>query len=45
MQRLIDLGILEVIFTTDGKEYLTPVELSKEILEELAVAGGLSLYA
>ncbi|ESN98856.1 hypothetical protein HELRODRAFT_188930 [Helobdella robusta] len=40
VQRLIELKILNVIYTTDGKEYLTPKELTKEILEELAIAGG-----
>lgn len=38
--RLIELGQLEVIYTVDGKEYITPQELSKEIKEELVVHGG-----
>jgi len=37
---LIDRGQLEVIYTVDGKEYITPQELSKEIKEELLVNGG-----
>lgn len=39
--KLKELNLLEVIYTTDGKEYITPQELSKEIREELIVHGGL----
>ncbi|XP_054272372.1 E3 UFM1-protein ligase 1 homolog [Macrosteles quadrilineatus] len=38
--KLIELKLLEVIFTTDGKEYLTPQQLVKEIKDELFVHGG-----
>lgn len=37
---LIEKGQLEVIYTVDGKEYITPQELAKEIKEELLVNGG-----
>ncbi|XP_052238485.1 E3 UFM1-protein ligase 1 homolog [Dreissena polymorpha] len=37
---LIERGLLEVIYTVDGKEYITPQELKKEIKEELLVHGG-----
>jgi len=40
VQCLVDLKLLEVVHTTDGKEYLTPNELAKEIREELTVRGG-----
>jgi len=40
VQCLVELKLLEVIHTTDGKEYLTPNELGKEIREELTVQGG-----
>ncbi|XP_028393266.1 E3 UFM1-protein ligase 1 homolog [Dendronephthya gigantea] len=40
IQKLINLGLIEVIYTTDGREYLTPAELEKEIREELFVEGG-----
>ena len=40
VQRLIELKLIEVIYTTDGKQYLTPLELTKEIREELQVHGG-----
>ena len=40
VQRLTLLGLIDVIFTIDGKEYLTPQELEKEIKEELIVHGG-----
>ena len=37
---LIAKGQLEVIYTVDGKEYITPLELVKEIKDELLVHGG-----
>ncbi|XP_075226731.1 UFM1 specific ligase 1 [Lycorma delicatula] len=38
--KLIELKLLDVIFTTDGKEYITPQQLSKEIKDELYMHGG-----
>ncbi|KAL3882424.1 hypothetical protein ACJMK2_028766 [Sinanodonta woodiana] len=38
--KLVELRLVEVIYTLDGKEYLTPQELTKEIKEELFVHGG-----
>ena len=40
VSKLLQLGLLEIIFTTDGKEYLTPAQLQREIKDELWVAGG-----
>ena len=40
VQKLNELKLIDILYTTDGKEYLTPVELGKEILEELVVNGG-----
>uniref|UniRef100_A0A2L2Y2N6 E3 UFM1-protein ligase 1 homolog n=1 Tax=Parasteatoda tepidariorum TaxID=114398 RepID=A0A2L2Y2N6_PARTP len=40
VKKLIELKLIEVIFTTDGKEYLTPSRLLKEIKDELIVHGG-----
>lgn len=40
MTKLIEFGSIEVIYTVDGKEYITPQELAKEIKEELLVHGG-----
>ncbi|XP_065073685.1 E3 UFM1-protein ligase 1 homolog [Ochlerotatus camptorhynchus] len=37
---LIEKGLLEVIFTTDGKEYLTQAHLTQEVKDELFVQGG-----
>lgn len=37
---LIEKGLIRVVFTTDGKEYLTPEHLRKEIEDELYVNGG-----
>ena len=41
VQKLISTGLLEVLYTTDGKEYLTPQQLEREIKDELFVRGGL----
>lgn len=38
--KLIEINLLDVIFTTDGKEYITPQYLIKEIKDELYVSGG-----
>jgi hypothetical protein len=38
--KLIELNLLDVVFTTDGKEYITPQYLIKEIKDELYVSGG-----
>ncbi|XP_069679850.1 E3 UFM1-protein ligase 1 homolog [Periplaneta americana] len=38
--KLLDLKLLDVIFTTDGKEYVTPQQLTREIRDELYVHGG-----
>lgn len=40
VQKLINLGLIDVMYTTDGREYVTPSELEKEIKEELFVEGG-----
>jgi len=40
VNKLINFGLLDVIYTTDGKEYLTSQELEKEIRDELVVHGG-----
>lgn len=40
VQKLINSGLVEVIYTTDGKEYLTPQHLQREIKDELFVHGG-----
>lgn len=37
---LIEKGLLEIIFTNDGKEYLTPEQLTSEINDELFINGG-----
>lgn len=37
---LIDRKMIDLIFTQDGKEYLTPTQLVQEILGELYVHGG-----
>lgn len=38
--KLIELKLIDVIFTTDGKEYLTANQLIREVKDELFVHGG-----
>lgn len=40
VQKLVELGLLEVLFTTNGKEYLTPKQLRNEVADEIAAHGG-----
>lgn len=37
---LISKGLLDVIYTIDGKEYITPKHLETEIRDELYLHGG-----
>jgi len=41
--KLISAKLLDVVFTTDGKEYVTPVHLTKELKDEAYVQGGVLL--
>ena len=38
--RLIQMGQIDVVYTVDGKEYVTPQHLEKEIKNELLVHRG-----
>lgn len=40
VNKLIELKLLDVVFTSDGKEYVTPQQLNREIQDELFVNGG-----
>ena len=40
VNKLVSLGLLEIIYTIDGKEYVTPNQLEREIRDELVVHGG-----
>ena len=40
INKLTSLGLLEVIYTTDGREYLTPQQLEREIRDEVIMNGG-----
>ena len=44
INKLTSLGLLEVIYTTDGREYLTPNQLEREIRDEVIVNGGIINY-
>lgn len=39
--KLISSKLLDVVFTTDGKEYVTPAHLTKELKDEAFVQGGI----
>lgn len=38
--KLVDMKLLDIIFTNDGKEYVTPKQLVTEMKDELYVHGG-----
>ncbi len=40
VSKLVAMGLLEVLHTVDGKEYLTPQQLEREIRDELTVNKG-----
>ena len=40
VNKLISQNQLDVVHTLDGKEYITPAQISKEMREELHVRGG-----
>ena len=40
IQRLVNLSLVDMIFTLDGKEYVTPERLDAEIMNEMAIRGG-----
>lgn len=37
---LLEKKLIEVVFTNDGKEYITPEHLEREVQDELYVNGG-----
>ena len=40
VQKLSELGLLEVLYTSNGKEYLTPKQLRNEVEDEILAQGG-----
>ena len=40
VQKLAELGLLEVLYTTNGKEYVTPKRLLNEVEDEILAHGG-----
>ena len=40
VQKLVELGLLEVLYTTNGKEYVTPKRLHDEVADEILAHGG-----
>ena len=45
VMKLKDLGLIDLYHTTNGKEYLTPEKLKKEVLQALVANGGRSTIA
>lgn len=43
--KLVQDKKLDVVHTLDGKEYITPAQISREIRDELYVHGGQSVTA
>lgn len=43
VNKLVECKLLDVVFTTDGKEYVTPQQVQKEIKDDLYVHGGKEL--
>lgn len=43
--KLVDMGLLEVLYTLDGKEYITPQHLEREIKNELISNRGLFRFS
>ena len=42
---LVKRGLLDVLYTRDGKEYVTPSQLEREIRDELIIHGGIGLIS
>ncbi len=40
VNKLVELRMVDVVYTVDGKEYITPQHLEREIRDELAVSRG-----
>jgi Mn-dependent DtxR family transcriptional regulator len=40
MQKLKELGLVDVLYTSNGKEYLTPKQLRLEVGDEIMAHGG-----
>ncbi|XP_014678544.1 PREDICTED: E3 UFM1-protein ligase 1-like [Priapulus caudatus] len=45
VQQLVDRRLLEVLYTLDGRTYLTPRELARGVRDELAARGGRAAVA
>merc|ERR1712223_719149 len=40
VDKLVQTGMLDIIYTSDGKEYITPKQLQREISDEVFMSGG-----
>ena len=40
VNKLVQTGMLDIIYTSDGKEYITPKQLQREISDEVYMSGG-----
>ena len=44
VSKLAELQLIDILYTTDGKTYLTHQQLAKEIKDELIVHGGMIIF-
>ena len=42
VQKLVETGAIDLVHTIDGKQYITPQRLDREILDELLAHKGVS---
>ena len=40
VQKMVEMGLLEVLYTSNGKEYVTPKRLHEEVADEILAHGG-----
>ena len=40
VMKLQEMGLVDLLFTRDGKEYITPKQLEREVRDEIFVHGG-----
>ncbi len=40
VNKLVEMGLLDILYTVDGKEYITPQHLDREMRNELVASKG-----
>ena len=44
IMKLLEIKLIQVIFTSNGREYLTPKQLEREISEEIEQRGRITIH-